>query len=330
VNTPWKLWLAGARPRTFPAAVVPVAVGTAVGYQSSGQWLVKPLQNPPQCHTGFNYCTSFARHLSLTHALLALVVALGLQIGTNYVNDYADGERGTDDVRTGPLRLVATKAASVQQVKIAALISFGIAGIAGLILAVSVTWWFVPIGAVCAVAGWAYTGGPRPYGYLGFGELFVFLFFGLVATAGSAYVQHAPFVITLDHFHYKYDYQLWGFAIWAGAAVGLLAAALLQANNLRDIVTDKASGKLTLAVRLGRQNAGLLFAFTLMAVALIIGWLHHYRGWSLLALLAMPLAIYPVRLALGDRMGRRLLPMLGATARLQIGVGLLLTIGILI
>jgi 1,4-dihydroxy-2-naphthoate octaprenyltransferase len=199
-----------------------------------------------------------------------------------------------------------------------------------LILAVSVTWWFVPIGAVCAVAGWAYTGGPRPYGYLGFGELFVFLFFGLVATAGSAYVQHAPFVITLDHFHYKYDYQLWGFAIWAGAAVGLLAAALLQANNLRDIVTDKASGKLTLAVRLGRQNAGLLFAFTLMAVALIIGWLHHYRGWSLLALLAMPLAIYPVRLALGDRMGRRLLPMLGATARLQIGVGLLLTIGILI
>jgi 1,4-dihydroxy-2-naphthoate octaprenyltransferase len=329
VSTPWKVWLAGARPRTFPAAIVPVAVGTAVGYQSSGHWLVKPLQNPPQCHTGFNYCTSFARHLSVTHALLALVVALGLQIGTNYVNDYADGERGTDDLRAGPMRLVATKAATVQQVKIAALISFGIAGVAGLILALSVTWWFIPIGAACAVAGWAYTGGPRPYGYLGFGELFVFVFFGLVATAGSAYVQHAPFVISLDHFLYKYNYQ-WPFALWAGVPVGLLAAALLQANNLRDIVTDQASHKLTLAVRLGRQNAGILYAVTLMGVALAIGWLQHFRGWSLLALLAMPLAILPVRLALSDRMGRRLLPMLGATARLQIGVGVLLTIGILI
>ena len=142
-------------------------------------------------------------------------------------------------------------------------------------------------------------------------------------------MQHAPFVISLDHYFYKYNYQ-WDFALWAAVPVGLLAAALLQANNLRDIATDKVSGKLTLAVRLGRQNAGLFFAFTLMAVALSIGWMHHYRGWALLALLAMPLAIYPVRLALSDRMGRRLLPMLGATARLQIGVGLLLTVGILI
>jgi 1,4-dihydroxy-2-naphthoate octaprenyltransferase len=261
--------------------------------------------------------------------LLALIVALGLQIGTNYVNDYADGERGTDDVRTGPMRLVATKAATVEQVKRAALIAFGVAGVAGLILAISVTWWFIPIGAICALAGWAYTGGPRPYGYLGFGELFVFLFFGLVATVGSAYVQHAPFTIYLAHHGYNWSYnQDWPFAVVAGVTVGLLAAALLQANNLRDIVTDKASGKLTLAVRLGRQNAGVLYAVTLMGVALAIGWMQHFRGWSLLALLAMPLAIYPVRLALSDRMGRRLLPMLAATARLQMGVGLLLTIGI--
>ncbi len=333
MTVPLKVWVAGARPRTFPAAIVPVAVGTAVGYLSSGRWVVTAPQAQPGCHpvsvAGGEVCESFAHHLSVTHALLALVVALGLQIGTNYVNDYADGERGTDEVRAGPTRLVASKLATVREVKIAALIAFGVAGLAGLLLAITVTWWFVPIGAVCAVAGWAYTGGPRPYGYLGFGELFVFIFFGLVATAGSAYVQHAPFVISLDHIPYEYKYQ-WTFALWAGVPVGLLAAALLQANNLRDIVTDKVSGKLTLAVRLGRHNAGLFFGFTLMAVALSIGVLHNFRSWSLLALVAMPLAVYPVRLAFSDRMGRRLLPMLGATARLQIGVGLLLTIGILL
>lgn len=340
MTTPWKVWVAGARPRTLPAAIVPVAVGTAVGYQSSGRLVVTAAQASPQCQRqlaavvragGVNahYCTSFARHLSVTHALLAVIVALGLQIGTNFVNDYADGVRGTDDVRAGPTRLVATKAATVRDVKIAAFIFFAVAGLAGLLLAITVTWWFVPIGALCALAGWAYTGGPRPYGYLGLGELFVFVFFGLVATAGSAYVQHAPFVISIDHNLYKFGYQ-WGFAIWAAVPVGLLATALLQANNLRDIVNDKVAGKMTLAVRLGRQNAGVLYAVTLVAVAVSIGYLQHYRGWSLLALIAMPLAIYPVRLALGDRMGRRLLPMLGATSRLQIGVGLLLTIGILV
>jgi 1,4-dihydroxy-2-naphthoate octaprenyltransferase len=321
------VWIAGARPRTFPAAIVPVAVGTAAGYFSSGRWYVTVPQTSSQCDRA--YCINFARHLSVTHALLALIVALGLQIGTNYINDYADGERGTDDGRSGPTRLVASKLATVRDVKVAAALSFGIAGIAGLLLAATVTWWFVPIGVVCAVAGWAYTGGPRPYGYLGFGELFVFLFFGLIATAGSAYVQHAPFVITIAHNPYKYQYP-WGLAIWAGVPVGLLAAALLQANNLRDIATDKAAGKLTLAVRLGRHNAGLLYGFTLMGVALSLGILHNYRGWSLLALLALPLAIYPVRLAFGDRMGRRLLPMLGATARLQMVAGLLLTIGLLV
>jgi 1,4-dihydroxy-2-naphthoate polyprenyltransferase len=261
--------------------------------------------------------------------VLALIVALGIQVGTNYVNDYADGVRGTDEHRVGPVRLVAGKLATVREVKLAALLAFAVAGLAGLGLAARVTWWLLPVGLVCGIAGWAYTGGPRPYGYLGFGELFVFVFFGLVATAGSAYVQHAPFVIALGGHLFSYDYDWW-FALWAGVPVGLLAAALLQANNLRDIATDTESGKKTLAVRLGRRNAGLLYCFTLMGVALSIGVLSSYRPWSLLALLATPVALSPLRLALGDQEGRALLPMLGTTARLQILTGALLTVGLLL
>ena len=322
-----KVWLAGARPRTLPAAVVPVAVGTATGYWSSGQLVVTAPRLNPSCQA--TLCTEFDHHLSWLNAVLALVVALGIQIGTNYVNDYADAERGTDDRRIGPLRLVAGGLATVHEVKIAALASFGVAGVAGLVLAARVTWWFVPLGLVCGLAGWAYTGGPRPYGYLGLGEVFVFLFFGLVATAGSAYVQHAPFVTSFGGHVLSYDYD-WGFALWAGVPVGLLAAALLEANNLRDLATDRESGKRTLAVRLGRRRAGLLYCGTLAGVALSIAVLAGYRAWSLLALLATPLALYPIRLALSDREGRRLLPMLGATARLQIAVGVLLTIGLLV
>ncbi len=302
-------------------------MGTAAGYLSSGRFVITTPQISSACHA--TVCTGFDRQLSWLNAVLALVVALGIQIGTNYVNDYADGVRGTDEARVGPVRLVGGKLASVREVKIAALIAFGVAGLAGLALAARVTWWFIPLGIVCGLAGWAYTGGPRPYGYLGFGELFVFVFFGLVATAGSAYVQHAPFIISLGGhlFAYKYD---WWFVLWAGVPVGLLAAALLQANNLRDIATDTASGKKTLAVRLGRRGAGLLYCATLMGVAVSIAVLSSYRPWSLLALLAVPLANSPVRLALSDEEGRALLPMLGTTARLQILTGALLTIGLLL
>jgi 1,4-dihydroxy-2-naphthoate octaprenyltransferase len=324
VSPPLKLWVAGARPRTLPAAIVPVVVGTAAGYLSSGHFTP---QFSGSCHAAV--CAGFDRQLSWLNAVLALIVALGIQIGTNYVNDYADGVRGTDEHRVGPIRLVAGKLATVREVKIAALIAFGVAALAGLGLAARVTWWLIPIGLVCGIAGWAYTGGPRPYGYLGFGELFVFVFFGLVATAGSAYVQHAPLVISLaGHlFVYKYD---WWFVFWVGVPVGLLAAALLQANNLRDIATDTVSGKKTLAVRLGRHRAGLFYCFTLMGVALSVGVVSSYRPWSLLALLALPVAIAPVRLALGDEEGRALLPMLGTTARLQILAGALLGIGLLL
>jgi 1,4-dihydroxy-2-naphthoate polyprenyltransferase len=256
-------------------------------------------------------------------------VALGIQIGTNYVNDYADGVRGTDEQRVGPVRLVAGRLATVREVKIAALIAFGIAALAGLGLAARVTWWLIPVGLVCGIAGWGYTGGPRPYGYLGFGELFVFVFFGLVATGGSAYVQHAPFVTSVAGHLFAYQYDWW-FAFWVGVPVGLLAAALLQANNLRDIATDTQSGKKTLAVRLGRRRAGLFYCFTLMGVALSIGVVSSYRPWSLLALLALPVAIAPLRLALSDQEGRALLPMLGTTARVQMLAGALLAIGLLL
>ena len=322
VSPPLKVWIAGSRPRTLPAAVVPVAVGTAAGYWSSGRLVV-----PNGCLSPS--CFALDHEISWPNALLALVVALGIQIGTNYVNDYADGQRGTDEHRAGPVRLVAGGLATVREVQIAAAASFAVAAIAGLVLAARVTWWFVPLGALCFVAGWAYTGGPRPYGYYGFGELFVFLFFGLVATAGSAYVQHAPFYWQYLGRAYVVSFD-WGLALWAGVPVGLLAAALLQANNLRDIETDTVAGKRTLAVRLGRRRAGLLYSFTLMGVALAIGLLYPSHPWALLALLATPLAILPVRLALSDRNGRSLLPMLASTARLQIAVGALLTIGLLV
>jgi len=324
VSPPLKVWVAGARPRTLPAALVPVFVGTAAGYWSSGRLVIDYT-----CRGSISQCSSLDHSVSWLNAFLALVVALGIQVGTNYVNDYADGQRGTDEHRAGPVRLVAGGLATVRDVKNAAAASFAVAAIAGFVLAARVTWWFIPLGAICFVAGWAYTGGPRPYGYYGFGELFVFVFFGLVATAGSAYVQHAPFLWSYAGRVYAVSFDWW-FALWAGVPVGLLAAALLQANNLRDIETDSESGKRTLAVRLGRTNAGLLYCFTLLAVALSIGVLYNYRSWALLALLATPLALLPVRLALSDRNGRALLPMLGSTARLQIAVGALLTIGLLV
>ena len=326
MNPPLKVWVAGARPRTLPAAVVPVVVGTAAGYLSSGRPVLHGLQPNGACAA--QCFITFSREVSWLNALLALLVALGIQIGTNYVNDYADGVRGTDEQRVGPVRLVAGRLASVRQVQIAAAVAFGVAGLAGLVLAARVTWWFLPLGLICVVAGWGYTGGRRPYGYLGLGEVFVFVFFGLVATAGSAYVQHAPFTVSANGHLASYSYD-WGLALWAGVPIGFLAAALLEANNIRDIETDRESGKKTLAVRLGRRRAGLFYGFTLIAAALAIGVLHHYRSWALLALAATPLAIAPVRLALSDRSGRALLPMLGATARLQLVTGALLTIGLL-
>jgi len=299
VPGPVRRWVLGARPRTLAAAVVPVVVGTAAAH---------PLQT-----------TAGLPGHSWWYALGALVVALAIQVGTNYANDYSDGIRGTDDARVGPLRLVASGLAPATAVRRAALIAFGVAGVVGLALAWATSWWVLAVGAACLAAGWLYTGGPRPYGYAGLGELFVFVFFGLVATVGTYYVQ----TLRLDRW-----------PVWLAAAlVGLLATALLLANNLRDIETDRQTGKRTLAVRTGRRAGGWLYVACVtlpFAVALVWGVWSVATGAPVhpaapfLPLLAAPLAAAPLGLAVGDASGRALLPVLGATGRLQLAFGVLL------
>jgi len=244
----------------------------------------------------------------------ALVVSLGLQIGTNYANDYSDGVRGTDTTRVGPVRLVASGLAAPGTVKRAAVLSFGVAALAGLALAIAVGPVLLLVGAAAIAAGWFYTGGPKPYGYYGFGELFVFVFFGLVATAGTTYVVTE---------------RLTGLSIVAGVAVGALACALLVINNLRDIPTDRASGKKTLAVRLGdgptRLFYDLLIAGAFVAAgAAAVAW----RWPALLVLLALPLALRPIALVRSGASGRELIAVLGATGRLQLGFGALFALGL--
>jgi len=285
-----RIWVLGARPRTLAAAAVPVVVGTAVAHGSHAQVL-------------------------WGRAVATLVVALAIQVGTNYANDYSDGVRGTDRERAGPVRLVASSLASPATVRSAALASFLAAGVAGLALAAVTSWWLVPVGAACLAAGWLYTGGPLPYGYHGLGEVFVFAFFGVVATVGSAYVQTGRLTLV---------------ALAASIPVGLLATALLEANNLRDIAGDVAAGKRTLAVRLGRRRAGVLYVASLAGAAAGVGWVASWHPYALLALAVVPLAVRPAGAALGDAEGRQLLPVLGATGRLQLVAGLLLAVGVLL
>jgi 1,4-dihydroxy-2-naphthoate octaprenyltransferase len=240
-------------------------------------------------------------------AACALVVALAVQVGTNYANDYSDGIRGTDDARVGPLRLVASGLAAPAAVRRAAALSFAVAAGAGLALAAVVSWWLVPVGAACIAAGWFYTGGPRPYGYWGLGEAFVFVFFGLVATAGSAYVQ---------------EERLTSEMVLAGVPVGLLATALLVVNNLRDIPTDGLAGKRTLAVRIGDGATRSLY------VALVVGAFATSAPASFLTLAALPLAAGPCLRVRRGATGRALIPVLQQTGRLQLGVGILLALGL--
>src|SRR5438105_3409304 len=269
------LWLAGARPRTLPASVSPVLVGTAV---AAAQGTVVAWR-----------------------ALAAMVVALALQIGTNYANDYSDGRRGTDAHRAGPLRLTASGLVAPEGVLRAAAAAFAVAAVAGLSLAVAVDLRLLVVGAACIAAGALYTGGPKPYGYAGFGELAVLVFFGFVATAGSAYVQ-------LE--------RLTGLAVLAAVPVGLLACALLVANNLRDVDTDAQSGKLTLAVRLGPARTRLLYQACVggaLAGVMAIG---VARPPALVALAAAPLTLTPLRLVAQRRDPPGLIAALVATARL--------------
>ena len=280
-------WIVGARPRTLPAAVVPVALGAAaaVGEGQSAWW----------------------------RAVLALVVSLALQVGVNYANDYSDGVRGTDDSRVGPVRLVASGLAPAAAVKRAAFAAFGVAAVAGLVLAAVTSWWLLAVGAAAILAGWFYTGGPKPYGYLGLGEVFVFVFFGLVATVGTTYVvcQRMTAVSWL-----------------AGCVAGLLACALLVVNNLRDIPTDQQVGKRTLAVRLGDSAtrwfyvALLAGAFVLTAVIAIAG-----RPAAIAGVVGVVLASPAERAVRKGAIGRDLIPVLGATGRVQLVTGLVTALG---
>ncbi len=290
-------WVEGSRPRTWPAAVAPVAAGTGAALQQIE-------------HVGLG----IGAGVVVPRALVALGVALALQIGVNYANDYSDGVRGTDDDRVGPFRLTGSGAAAPGAVKRAAFLALGIGGLLGVVLtAMAGAWWMLAVGAAAVLAAWFYTGGKRPYGYMGLGEVFVFVFFGLVAVMGTAYA------ITL-----RFSWV----ALLAAGAIGLLAVAILVANNLRDIPSDAVSGKHTLAVRLGEARTRLLFAAcTLLPFALLIPvMVVHWP--TLLVLLALPLAVVPVRLVLAGAAGRALIPVLGGTGRLELVFSLLLLVGL--
>ncbi|CAN5672743.1 1,4-dihydroxy-2-naphthoate polyprenyltransferase [soil metagenome] len=282
-------WLLGARPRTLPAAVVPVALGAAAAVDAGA--------------------------VSWWRVALALVVSLALQVGVNYANDYSDGVRGTDERRVGPVRLVASGLATPGAVKRAAILALGVAGVAGLVLAATTSWWLLVVGAAAIVAAWGYTGGPRPYGYAGLGELFVFVFVGLVATLGTTYVAIR---------------ELTGPSIVMGAAAGCLACALLVVNNLRDIPTDTVAGKRTLAVRLGDERTRRLYEALIAMAFLLAGLTALWRPWVLLAVLAAPLAAAPVRAVRSGAVGRALIPVLGGTGQLQLVYGASAALGLVL
>ncbi|MGG5259140.1 1,4-dihydroxy-2-naphthoate polyprenyltransferase [Phycicoccus avicenniae] len=281
-------WVAGARPRTLPAAVAPVALGMAAALRVDGA--------------------------DGGRALLALLVALALQVGVNYANDYSDGIRGTDEVRAGPVRLVGQRLADPRNVRLAAFLSFGAAGVLGLALvALAQTWVMLPLGALAVLAAWRYTGGDNPYGYRGLGEVYVFVFFGLLATLGTEYTQA-------------------GSVSWFGLAgavgVGSIASAILVANNLRDIPTDTEHGKRTLAVRLGDARTRALYvglmATSVPALAVMALW----QPWVLVALLALPLAWRGVSVVRGGTTGPGLIPVLASTGAYELVWAVLVLAGV--
>jgi 1,4-dihydroxy-2-naphthoate polyprenyltransferase len=279
-------WLEGSRPRTLPAAVSPVLAGTGVA--------------------------AFVDQAVWAKAALALVVALALQVAVNYANDYSDGVRGTDADRVGPLRLVGSGAASAGAVKRAAFVAFGVAMLAGLVLAATTSWWLVLVGALAVLAAWFYTGGSAPYGYRGLGELMVFVFFGLVAVTGTTYVQTGSVPLPS----------------WCAAVgVGVLACAILVANNLRDIPTDEVAGKRTLAVVLGEDRSRGLYALLLgVAVVALVAVALSTSRLALAGLVFLLPAVPAARTVLTGTTGRGLVPVLQRTgvAELLYAAGLFL------
>ena len=283
-------WWEAARPHTWPNAIAPVIAGTG--------------------------CAALYLQADLGRAVLALIVALALIVGVNYANDYSDGIRGTDDERVGPFRLTVSGLVPAAQVKQAAFASFGLAGLAGLgLILLSGHWWFLLVGVACVLAAWFYTGGKRPYGYLGLGEVFVFVFFGLVAVLGTTYTQ-ADAVSGLA---------------WAGAiGCGLISTALLMANNIRDIPTDREVGKMTLAARLGDGPARASYG-VMLAVALLLPlfWVAVHPGLLLVPIGGL-LAIRPIRTVLRADDRRALIPVLRATGVIGIVYAITFTLGALL
>lgn len=267
-----KEWLAGARPRTLPNAIAPVVVGTGAALRLG--------------------------HIDWWKAALALLVAVALIIGVNFANDYSDGVRGTDDDRVGPMRLVGSGAAESEAVKRAAFACFGTAAICGVALALTTAWWLIAVGAVCIAGAWFYTGGKRPYGYAGLGEVAVFIFFGLVAVLGTQFVL----IREID---------------WAGVAsaiaIGCFSSAILVVNNLRDIPGDTESGKVTLAVRLGDRRTRILYRTLIVAPLVISVVLIAVGPWALLGLLAAPLILRAQQPVRTGALGPGLIPAIGAT-----------------
>jgi len=278
----------------MPAAVVPVMIGVAVANDES---------------------MSFVAAEWMPRALLALVVSLALQVGVNYANDYSDGVRGTDDDRAGPMRLVASRRATARAVKTAAFAALGVACVAGLALAALTTWWLVALGVLCVLAAWTYTGGPRPYGYAGWGEVFVFVFFGLVATVGTTYVI-VEAVSTL--------------AVLSGVLAGLLAVALLMVNNIRDIEGDSRSGKRTLAVRLGAARSKDLFVLVYAAAFVVVIAASTQSLGALLGVAGLLAALPAISTVREATTAPRLIAALGMTARTQLVVGLCYAVGLVI
>jgi 1,4-dihydroxy-2-naphthoate polyprenyltransferase len=282
-------WLQGARPRTLPAALAPVIAGTGVANAFDA--------------------------VVWSRAALCLVVALALQVAVNYANDYSDGVRGTDAERVGPLRLVGSGLARPEEVKRAAFLAFGVGAVAGLALAVQTSWWLVLVGALAILAAWGYTGGPRPYGYAGLGEVFVFVFFGLVAVCGTAYVQVGSFTLL---------------SVVAAVPVGMLACAILVANNLRDLPRDAEAGKRTLAVLLGDKDTRALYAcLILLPFVVPVALYGHGWAWGLVVLLAFPIALFQYRTVVrAGASGPELVAVLKATGLLELAYAVLLAVAL--
>jgi len=286
----WKIWIAGARPRTLPAAIAPVLVGTALIRRD---------------HHSINFLNAF----------LALAVSLLLQIAVNFSNDYSDGVRGTDDNRVGPVRLVASGLASARAVKMAAIYCFTAASLFGLILALRVTWWLVLVGALSILAAWTYTGGKKPYGYLGFGEISVFIFFGLVATVGSYVAQS-----------HKITWQ----SVLVALPVGALSCAILAVNNLRDLPKDSLVGKMTLAVRLGDLRARKMFIGLLILAHVAALLAAFISPWTLITLAFIPVTLRISKGVWAGAKGGELIPMLGQVGKLQLLLSTSLAIALLV